>query len=123
LRRRRLLPFATAVIAVLAVALFAYAFVESRRGPDGPLTIVIPAQAGERQRAGEVLDFLPAIIELEVGEALDIRNEDDEPHVIGPFFLEPGKTTTYRFSQPELITGVCSLHKSGNITIRVDPVD
>jgi hypothetical protein len=121
--RSRVLKLATLMVAALALALFVYAFVEWRRSDDGRAgiqTYVIPEGSGARQRAGEVLDILPAVINLKVGEQLDIRNDDVEPHVIGPFFLQAGTTTTYRFTTPELISGVCSLHPSGNITIQVE---
>ncbi len=81
---------------------------------------VIPLGSGDRIRGGEPLALLPAELDVHVGEVIQIVNEDSEGHFIGIFYVGPGETVTQRFSSPGEFVGNCSVHPSGQITLRVD---
>jgi hypothetical protein len=83
------------------------------------LRYVIPAGAGQRQAAGESLDLLPPALEVEVGDVIEIVNDDDQGHLVGPFFVAAGETLRQRFASPGVFQGVCSVHSSGQIVITV----
>ena len=80
---------------------------------------VIPAGAGEALDAGNPLEILPAELEVRVGETIRIVNEDDRGHSVGPFFVGAEETLTQRFSSPGEFVGVCTVHPSGQIVLRV----
>jgi len=80
---------------------------------------VIPLGAGEALDRGEPLDILPARLETTVGETIEIVNQDDRGHLIGPFYVGAGETLRQRFSSPGEFVGECSVHPSGQITLVV----
>jgi hypothetical protein len=81
---------------------------------------VIPLGSGDRIRKGEPLALLPAELHVRVGEVIQIVNEDSEGHFIGIFYVGPGETVTQRFASPGEFVGNCSVHPSGQITLRID---
>lgn len=80
---------------------------------------VIPAGTADRIAAGEVVELVPAVLEVEVGDAIRIVNDDDEGHVVGVFYVGPGETLTKRFMAPGELTGACALHSGGEFTVLV----
>ena len=87
---------------------------------DAPdFAFVIPVGAGEAFDRGEPLEILPADLDVRVGDVLEIVNEDDRGHLIGPFFVGAGETLRQRFASPGEFIGVCTVHPSGEITVTV----
>jgi len=80
---------------------------------------VIPAGAGEAIDRGESLDILPQELNVRVGESIELINEDDRGHLVGPFFVGKGETLRQRFSAPGTFIGDCSVHQSGQIILTV----
>jgi plastocyanin len=116
-------------VVVLALALAASACSEGRTGPlviEDPTAVeadyeyVIPAGTGARFDAGEVVEILPASLEVQVGEVLRIINEDDREHLVGPFYVGAGETLTQQFANAGDFTGVCTVHPSGQFILRVN---
>lgn len=83
------------------------------------VTFVVPAGTAKRQAAGEKVVVLPTRVGIKVGQTLHLRNDDDKAVVIGPFFVGPHETSTYRFSSPRVIVGACDLHPSGEFALEV----
>lgn len=114
--------------ALLAVALLAaacgsdrpeglFANDDSRQAPD--YSYVIPAGSGEAIDRGEPLEILPGELDVKVGQVIELVNEDDRGHLIGPFFVGKGETVRQRFSSPGMFIGECSVHPSGQIVLNV----
>ncbi len=80
---------------------------------------VIPQGAGVALDAGEPLEILPARLEPTVRQVIQIENDDERGHLIGPFFVGAGETLRQRFSSPGEFTGECTVHPSGQITLAV----
>lgn len=80
---------------------------------------VIPAGAGDALDAGTPLEILPAELDARVGDVLEIVNEDDRGHLVGPFFVGANETLTQRFASAGEYSGVCTVHPSGEITVTV----
>ena len=57
---------------------------------------------------------------MQVGEVIEIVNEDDRGHLIGPFFVGAGETLTQRFASPGEFIGICTVHPSGEIVVTVE---
>ena len=101
---------------VLLVAGFIVATVAINSG--STFAVVIPAGTGEAIDAGEPVDAVPAVIELNVGDTLEIVNNDTRPHVLGPWTVLPGEEVTYTFDQAEDFSAACSAHVDRAVRIR-----
>lgn len=88
---------------------------------DGPAdySYVIPVGAGEALDRGEPLEILPAELEVKLGEVIEIRNEDDRGHTVGPFFVGGNETLRQQFTSPGEYIGICTVHPSGEIVLTV----
>lgn len=80
---------------------------------------LIAQGTGDRIRAGENVEILPAELEVRVGETIRIVNEDDEGHFVGVFYVAAGETVTQRFASPGEYTGQCTIHPSGQLSLRI----
>jgi plastocyanin len=80
---------------------------------------VIPVGAGEALDRGEPLEILPAELEVKQGEVIEIRNEDDRGHTVGPFFVGGNETLRQQFTSPGEYIGICTVHPSGEIVLTV----
>ena len=81
---------------------------------------MIPPGTAGRIAAGEAVEIVPAELVVEVGEAIRIVNNDSEDHVVGVFFVASGETLTQRFNSEGVLEGECSVHPSGEFTLRVE---
>lgn len=79
----------------------------------------IPEGAGLALDAGEPLSILPATLDARVGETIQIVNEDDRGHLVGPWFVGARETLRQRFASPGEFIGECSVHPSGLITVTI----
>lgn len=83
------------------------------------LEYTIPEGAGEAVDRGRPLEILPARLDVEVGDVLEIVNEDSRGHLIGPFFVGARETLRQRFSSEGTYEGECTVHPSGKIVVVV----
>lgn len=86
---------------------------------EADLRFVIPAGAGLAADRGEPVEVLPATLDVRVGDVIEIRNDDDRGHLVGPFFVRAGETLRQRFASAGRYEGACSVHPSGEIAITV----
>lgn len=123
--RQRLLT--TVLVALLGFAVASCGIVggEGDGTGDGPelptFDYVIPAGSHARLEAGERLEILPAEMEAELNDTIQIVNLDDRPHILGPWFVGPGETLRQRFVTTGVFEGWCSVHPSGQFSITVNP--
>ncbi|MFK7918461.1 MAG: hypothetical protein AB8G14_10315 [Ilumatobacter sp.] len=90
-------------------------------GPEQPtFEFVIPAGAGDRIDNGEPLDILPRELVADLNETIQIINNDDERHILGPWSVGAGETLRQRFNVPGVYEGACSVHPSGEFTVVVN---
>ncbi len=127
-RRRRA---ARAVAVALVIPLSAAACSAGAAGDDGfklqgadsassaDFHYVIPAGAGQAAIEGDPIEVLPAEMDVHVGDVIEIVNDDDRGHLVGPFFVGAGETMRQEFASPGVFEGVCSVHPSGQIVIKV----
>lgn len=80
---------------------------------------VIPAGAGEALDRGEPLEVLPAELTVEVGQTIEIVNEDDRGHLLGPFYVGAGEVLRQEFTSEGSFIGVCTVHPSGELVLNV----
>lgn len=78
---------------------------------------VIPPGAGVALDEGTPLEILPALLDASVGQTIQIVNEDDRGHLVGPWFVGAGETLRQTFQSPGEFVGECSVHPSGQIRV------
>ena len=81
---------------------------------------VIPAGAGDRIEQGEPLDILPRELVAQLNETIIIVNEDDQAHLLGPWFVGAGETLRQRFTTEGVFEDKCTVHPSGQFTVVVE---
>lgn len=74
---------------------------------------------GEAMDRGEQVDILPAELDVRVGHVLEIVNQDDRGHLVGPFFVGAGETLRQEFTSPGTFEGICTVHPSGQFVLTV----
>jgi plastocyanin len=82
-------------------------------------SFTIPAGAGEAYDQGEPLEILPGELSVVVGDVIEIINQDDRGHLVGPFFVGAGETLRQRFASPGEFVGICTVHPSGELVLVV----
>lgn len=78
---------------------------------------VIPVGAGLALDAGQPLEILPARLDATVGQTIQIVNEDDRGHLVGPWFVGGGETVRQTFTSEGEFIGECTVHPSGEIRV------
>jgi hypothetical protein len=86
---------------------------------DADYAYVIPLGAGEALDQGQPLEILPGEMTVAVGEVIEIVNDDDRGHLVGPFFVGAGETLRQRFASPGEFIGVCTVHPSGELVLEI----
>ena len=90
-------------------------------GPEEPTySFLIPAGSADRIEQGETLDILPRQLVAQLNETVIIVNEDDEAHILGPWFVGPGETLRQRFTTEGVFEDSCTVHPSGQFTVVVE---
>jgi hypothetical protein len=80
---------------------------------------VVPFGTGNRLDGGEVIELMPAELNVKVGESIRIRNQDTRDYMIGPFFVTAGQTLAMEFTHPGELSGVCVVGAGGSFVINV----
>jgi len=82
---------------------------------------VIPDGTGELMDRGAEVTILPEALTAYVGETIQIVNDDERGHVVGPFYVGAGQTLTQRLTSPGELAGLCTVHPDGRFVLRVLP--
>jgi xanthine/CO dehydrogenase XdhC/CoxF family maturation factor len=116
-RRGVLLAFAAAAAALVVIPLILSRVVDQPT-PE-VYTIEIPAGTAARLAAGGVVDLFPEDLDFKLRDVLVVVNHDDVAHTIGPVVVMPGGRVERNFGEVASISGFCSLHPSGGVTIEI----
>lgn len=118
--RRRAVTIAAIVALVLVPVAIAAVIVFAGDGEEATQYVIdVPAGTGERLDAGENIQLMPPVLELNVGDQLLVNNEDDRIHTVGPFTVRPGESLVQVFSEPGIIEGACTLNPDQGVQIVV----
>lgn len=84
---------------------------------------VIPAGTQDRKLRGETIEIMPPTLDVEVGESIRIRNDDEAGAFVGIFYVGAGEVVSMEFKTPGTLSGACDFTPGGEFTIRVaEPV-
>jgi hypothetical protein len=118
-RRARLWWFVAGAALLVAVPLAASRIFD--QPPGRAHTFEIPPGTAARVAAGEDVEVLPENLAFKVRDRLVVVNHDDTVHYVGAFPIAPGQTLDKRFGDAVSLSGFCSLHASGRLTIDIGP--
>ncbi len=79
----------------------------------------IPVGAGLALDAGTPLEILPGSFDARVGQTIQIVNEDNRGHLVGPWFVGAGETMRQTFKTTGEFIGDCTVHPRGQIVVTV----
>ncbi len=82
--------------------------------------IVVPAGTAERIAAGEEVEVMPSLLEMQVGDTLVVRNEDSEQQAVGPYVVDAGEEMRLTYGTPGRFEGTCDLSGDGRYVIVVE---
>jgi hypothetical protein len=80
---------------------------------------VVPYGTSVRIDQGQVVDLMPRLLEVKVGESIRISNQDGRDYMIGPFYVTAGQSLAMRFTHSGELSGVCSMNPEGEFVIKV----
>lgn len=112
-----------AALALLPLALLAWAALAPVRFDAREELFEIPAGTWKRRMAGEAVEILPSEIHLTLGvrDILLLRNLDDVPQIFGPTVMMPGQSFRLPFGVASTYHFECSAHASGQMAVIVHP--
>jgi hypothetical protein len=93
----------------------------SALGPDekADYEYVVPYGTSVRLDQGQVVDIMPQLLKVKVGQSIRIWNKDGKDYMIGPFYVASGQTLAMRFTHVGTLSGVCSMNPQGQFIIDV----
>ena len=80
---------------------------------------VVPYGTSVRIDQGQVVDLMPRLLEVAVGDSIRITNQDGRDYMIGPFYVTAGQSLAMRFTHEGELSGVCSMNPEGEFVIKV----
>jgi hypothetical protein len=84
------------------------------------LTFVIPDGTATRVAAGEDVTIIPNDLKVRQRDRLVLINEDSVTHQVASILIGSKERVETRISEAISLSGSCSLHPSGQISIEVD---
>jgi len=88
-------------------------------GAEATYEYTVPFGTGNRLDGGEVIELMPAELNVKVGESIRIQNLDTRDYMIGPFFVTAGQVLAMKFTHPGELSGVCVVGSGGTFVINV----
>ena len=92
---------------------------ESFEWGEADYAFFIPEGTGDRLDRGSSVEIMPNWLDVRVGETIEIVNDDDRGHLVGPFYVGARETLRQRFPAEGRFEGVCTVHPSGQIVVNV----
>jgi hypothetical protein len=111
------LIFTLAAVVIVAVPLVISPLIGTKAQTH---TFVIPAGTANRVTAGEEVRIIPEDLRLRRSDRLVLINEDSETHQVASILIGSGERIETKFSEAISVSGFCSLHPSGQITISIE---
>jgi hypothetical protein len=120
---RRLMPWALAILAVLAIGGLVWTGLTPASAEMREVTHTIPKGTYQRRMHGEDVEIFPQKIYLTLGvkDILVLVNNDDVPQLFGPVLMMPGQSFRMPFNQASEYQFACTAHVVGYLTVIVAP--
>jgi hypothetical protein len=84
--------------------------------------IIIPAGTAQRVAAGEPVPSIPPGLSFVAGDVLEVINQDQTDHQLGPLWVPAGTTASLAMDVPERLTMECTFQANKVFDLEVRPV-
>jgi len=91
---------------------------DSDRAPQ-MIRLVIPNGTAEKVAAGENAPEIPREMVFVIGDVLEVQNEDQVSHQLGPIWVPPGATGKLVMAKPDKVAYTCSFQTTKYMGIDV----
>ncbi len=117
---RFLLVFAVSVVFTAGFNEVTY-LLQKDQNDRAPKTIqlVIPAGTAKKVQAGEPVPSIPAEMVFVLGDVLEVKNEDNVSHQLGPIWVPPGSTGSLKMELASNLAYHCSFSISRYLNLDV----
>jgi len=115
---------ALGIVGIIAVNAAGWAQAwQQARAATRQLVYVVPEGTTAQLGAGQAVNALPGIVELQMGaqDTLVIRNQDAYPIEVGGVKIAPGQAYIQTFTEPGTFDLMCSVHVADKIRVVVKP--
>ena len=111
------------VLSTIFVALFnegTYLLQKNRydRAPE-TIQLLIPEGTAEKVESGESVPSIPAEMVFVIGDVLEVKNEDNVNHQLGPIWVPPGATGKLVMERAENLAYSCSFQTTRYLNLDV----
>ena len=96
-----------------------YILLKKENREPGIIELVIPAGTGDLVRAGEAPPDIPKDMRFVVGDTLQVVNEDDESHQVGPLWIPARTTASLRMETEENYLYECSFQTGSYMGVTI----
>lgn len=121
--KRLALTFTVCLVLVIAFNEITYFFQKdgNERTPE-IVQVVIPSGTAQRVAAGEPVPAIPAGLTFVAGDVLEVINQDQTDHQLGPLWVPAGTTASLAMDLPQDLSVACTFQASQIMDIEVRPV-
>lgn len=121
--KRLALIFAVCFVLVIAFNEITYLF-QKDSGERTPeiVQVIIPAGTAGRVAAGEPVPAIPAGLTFVAGDVLEVINQDQTDHQLGPLWVPAGTTASLAMEIPQNLSVACTFQTNQFMDIEVRPV-
>lgn len=121
--KRILLSLLIGLAVGLALSEITFLFLKETARPPQEIVLTIPAGAAESVARGEQPPSLPENMVFVVGDVLNVKNEDNVDHQLGPLWIPAGASAQLQLSNEENLAYECSFQPSKYLGLDVrEPV-
>ena len=107
------------IVIILSEIAFQLQHDRSLNRPPKTITIVIPAGTAEKVEAGEEVPTIPKEMTFVLGDVLEVKNEDEVTHQLGPLYIPPGSTAALPLNESDNFTLGCSFQANSYLGLDV----
>lgn len=107
------------MVRVLGALIAAWALTACGGDVQRTMEFVVPEGTWAAVTAGEDIEIMPEVVELEVGDQLRIVNNDVETHILGPYTVRPGETFEVIYTVPGEYPGTCTANTAKSTVIKI----
>lgn len=117
LKNRKLVIAAIVVAAITPILLLSLAL--AGRDSQTYRFVIAPGTRAALSEGRPVDNALPKSLSLQVGDSVEIVNQDSEAHTYAFMVLRPGETVRHTFRQVGTFIGECTVNEHEEVTITV----
>jgi hypothetical protein len=109
------------LVMVLAISEIAFLLQKDKAENRAPqtITLMVPQGTAEQIAAGEEIPSIPEEMIFMLGDILEVKNEDDVTHQLGPLYVPANTTASLPLNEADNFSLFCSFQKTNYLGLDV----